>query len=111
MEGKSLIAALKKRNYNNIINLVYKHKVKKLLYLASSYVYPKHSDQPMRPEMLMTGSLEPTNTAYATAKLAGIELCRSYRVDHGVNLFSAIPANIFARVTILIKKIHMSLQR
>jgi len=80
---------------SNVISLAHKYEVKKLLYLASSCTYPKHSKQPMHPDMLMTGSLEPTNSAYATAKLAGIELCRAYRKEHSDNFISTIPANIF----------------
>jgi GDP-L-fucose synthase len=80
---------------SNVISLAQKYKVKKLLYLASSCTYPKYADQPMNPDMLMTGVLEPTNSAYATAKLAGIELCRAYRKEHGSNFITAIPANIF----------------
>jgi GDP-L-fucose synthase len=79
----------------NVIRIAHNHRVKKLLYVASSCVYPKHTDQPMHPDMLMTGPLEPTNSAYATAKLAGIELCRAYRKEHSDNFISAIPANIF----------------
>jgi len=80
---------------SNIISLAHEYKVKKLLYLASSCTYPKYADQPMHPDMLMTGILEPTNSAYATAKLAGIELCRAYRKEHGDNFIVAIPANTF----------------
>ena len=80
---------------SNVISLAHEYKVKKLLYLASSCTYPKYADQPMHPDMLMTGVLEPTNSAYATAKLAGIELCRAYRKEHGSNFITAIPANIF----------------
>jgi len=80
---------------SNVISLAHEYKIEKLLYLASSCIYPKHSEQPMRPDMLMTGPLEPTNSAYATAKLAGIELCRAYQREHKNNFISAIPANIF----------------
>jgi len=80
---------------SNIISLAHEYKVKKLLYLASSCTYPKYADQPMHPDMLMTGILEPTNSAYATAKLAGIELCRAYRKEYGDNFIVAIPANTF----------------
>ena len=75
----------------NIISLASKHGVKKLLYLASSCIYPKYASQPMRPEMLMTGTLEPTNAAYATAKLAGIGLCRAFRKEYGDKFISVIP--------------------
>ena len=80
---------------SNVISLAHKFGVEKLLYLASSCTYPKHADQPMRPEMLMTGSLEPTNSAYATAKLAGIELCQAFRKEHVNNFITVIPANVF----------------
>ena len=80
---------------SNILSATHKFEVKKLLYLASCCVYPKHAEQPMHPDMLMAGPLETTNSAYATAKLAGIELCRAYRREHGDNFISAIPANIF----------------
>ena len=80
---------------SNVLSAAHQFEVKKLLYLASCCVYPKHADQPMHPDMLMTGPLEPTNSAYATAKLAGIELCRAYRKEHSDNFISAIPANIF----------------
>jgi len=83
------------RIISNVLSSSHKSEVEKLLYLASSCVYPKHAGQPMCPEMLMTGPLEPTNSAYATAKLAGIELCRAYRKEYGDNFISVIPANVF----------------
>jgi len=83
------------RIISNVLSSSHKSEVEKLLYLASSCVYPKHADQPMCPEMLMTGPLESTNSAYATAKLAGIELCRAYRKEYGDNFISVIPANVF----------------
>jgi len=70
-------------------------RVEKLLYLASSCAYPKFCEQPMRVEALMTGKLEPTNEAYATAKLAGLALCQAYRQQFEMDFISAIPANIF----------------
>jgi len=79
----------------HVIHSAYRHGVKKLLYLASSCSYPKHCPQPMRVESLMTGPLEPTNEAYAVAKIAGIKLCQAYRQQYGVNFISAIPANAF----------------
>ena len=69
--------------------------VKKLLYLASSCAYPRFCEQPMRVEFLMTGKLEPTNDAYAIAKLAGIYLCQAYRRQYQANFVAAIPANAF----------------
>ena len=80
---------------SNVISIAKEYQVNKLLYLASSCIYPKYSEQPMLPDMLMQGPMEPTNSAYAMAKLAGIELCQSYRKEHGINYISAIPANIF----------------
>lgn len=72
-----------------------RHGVKKLLYLGSSCAYPKFCQQPMGVQALMTGKLEPTNEAYATAKLAGLALCQAYRQQFRVNFISAIPANMF----------------
>ena len=102
---------------SNVISLAHKYKVKKLLYLASSCTYPKYAKQPMSPEMLMTGHLEPTNSAYATAKIAGIELCQAYNQEYACDFISVIPANIFGPgddfseanshvIAALIKKIH-----
>ncbi|MBI3611413.1 MAG: GDP-L-fucose synthase [Nitrospirae bacterium] len=79
----------------HVIHNAYRHGAKKLLYLASSCSYPKHSPQPMRVESLMTGPLEPTNEAYAVAKIAGIQLCRAYRQQYGANFIVGIPANAF----------------
>ena len=79
----------------HVIHNAYRHGVKKLLYLASSCSYPKHCPQPMRVESLMTGPLEPTNEAYAVAKIAGIKLCQAYSQQYGVNFICGIPANAF----------------
>ena len=79
----------------NIIRAAHEHGVKRLLYLASSCCYPRDCPQPMREDHLVTGPFEPTNEAYATAKLAGIKLCQAYRQQYGANFVSAIPANIF----------------
>jgi GDP-L-fucose synthase len=78
-----------------ILSAAHRHGVQKLLYLASACCYPKHAEQPMRVESLMTGPLEPTSEAYALAKLAGITLCAAMRREHGDRFISAIPANIF----------------
>jgi len=78
-----------------VIDCSYQAGVKKLLYLASSCSYPKHSPQPMRVESLLTGPLEPTNEAYAIAKIAGIKLCQAYRQQYGANFSIGIPANFF----------------
>lgn len=79
----------------HIMHAAHRCGVKKLLYLASSCSYPKHCPQPMRVTSLLTGPPEPSNEAYALAKLAGITLCRAYRQQHGVNFISGIPANVF----------------
>lgn len=79
----------------NVIDSAYRCGVKKLLYLASSCSYPKHSPQPMQVESLMTGNLEPTNEAYAVAKIAGIKLCQAYCQQYGANFITGIPANAF----------------
>jgi GDP-L-fucose synthase len=67
----------------------------KLLFLGSSCIYPKHAAQPIGEDALLTGPLEPTNEAYAVAKIAGIELCRSYRRQYGFNAISAMPTNLY----------------
>ena len=69
--------------------------VKKLLFLGSSCIYPKHAPQPMAEEALLTGALEPTNEPYAIAKIAGIKLCEAYRDQHGANFISAMPTNLY----------------
>jgi GDP-L-fucose synthase len=79
----------------NVIDSSFRHGVKKLLYLASSCCYPRDCPQPMREEYILTGSLEPTNEAYALAKIAGIKLCQAYRAQYGAKFITAIPANIF----------------
>jgi GDP-L-fucose synthase len=78
-----------------VIHNAYLHNVRKLVYSASSCSYPRMAPQPMREECLMTGLLEPTNEAYAMAKLAGIGLCKAYRKQYGANFISVVPANAF----------------
>ncbi len=79
----------------HLIHAAHRHGVKKLLYLASSCSYPRQSPQPMREEYLLTGPLEPTNEAYAVAKIAGVKLCQAYRQQYGANFITGIPANAF----------------
>jgi GDP-L-fucose synthase len=79
----------------HVIESACRHSVQKLLYLASSCVYPKYSDQPMKVEYLTTGRLEPTNEPYAVAKLAGLYLCQAYRRQFNRHFITAIPANVF----------------
>lgn len=79
----------------NIIHSAYKYGVKKLLFLGSSCIYPKFASQPIIEEELLNGYLEPTNEAYAIAKISGIELCKFYRRQYGVDFISAMPTNLY----------------
>ena len=79
----------------NLIHFAWKTKVTKLLFLGSSCIYPKFCPQPMNEEALLTGSLEPTNEAYAIAKIAGIKMCQAYNKQHDTNFISVIPTNIY----------------
>lgn len=79
----------------NTLEASRKQKVKKLLYLGSSCIYPKFATQPIIESQLLTGPLEPTNEAYAIAKIAGIKLCDSYRSEYGCNFISAMPTNLY----------------
>ena len=80
---------------NNIIHAAYVHKVKKLLFLGSSCIYPKNCPQPMKEEYLLTGLLEPTNEPYAIAKIAGIKMCENYYRQYGCNFISVMPTNLY----------------
>ena len=80
---------------SNIIDAARKFEVKKLLFLGSSCIYPKFATQPITEDQLMTGSLEPTNDAYAIAKIAGIRMCRAYREQYGFNAISLMPTNLY----------------
>ena len=80
---------------SNIIHTARKFGVKKLLFLGSSCIYPKMCEQPIKEEYLMTGPLEPTNDAYAIAKIAGIKMCQAYRKQHGFNAISLMPTNLY----------------
>ena len=80
---------------NNIIHSAYKHGVKKLLYLGSSCIYPKHAPQPMKEEYLLTGELEKTNEPYAIAKIAGIKMCENYYKQYGADFISVMPTNLY----------------
>ena len=101
----------------NIINSCYKFGVKKLLFLGSSCIYPKYSPQPMREDALLSGLLEPTNKAYAIAKISGIVMCESYNKQYGTNFISVMPTNSYGIndtyntekshvIPVLIKKIY-----
>ncbi|HLG31112.1 MAG TPA: NAD-dependent epimerase/dehydratase family protein, partial [Candidatus Brocadiales bacterium] len=78
----------------NIIECARRHGVKKLLYLASSCSYPRDCAQPMKEASLLAGRLEPTNEAYAVAKIAGIKLCQAFRSQYGSDFIVGIPANV-----------------
>ena len=80
---------------NNLIHYSYKSGVNKLLFLGSSCIYPKMALQPLKEEYLLTGLLEPTNEAYAIAKIAGIKMCEAYRDQYGCNFISAMPTNLY----------------
>jgi len=80
---------------SNIIHAARKYGVKKLLFLGSSCIYPKMCEQPIKEEYLMTGPLEPTNDAYAIAKIAGIKMCQAYRKQYGFNAISVMPTNLY----------------
>jgi len=79
----------------NIIHASYLNKIKKLLFLGSSCIYPKMASQPLKEEYLLSGYLESTNQPYAIAKIAGIEMCDSYRAQYGCNFISAMPTNLY----------------
>lgn len=79
----------------NIIQAAHEAKVEKLLFLGSSCIYPKHADQPITEEALLTGPLEPTNEWYAIAKIAGIKLAQAYRRQYGCDFISAMPTNLY----------------
>jgi len=80
---------------SNIIDAARKFGVKKLLFLGSSCIYPKMCDQPIKEEYLLSGPLEPTNDAYAIAKIAGIKMCHAYRKQYGFNAISVMPTNLY----------------
>ncbi len=102
---------------SNVIHQSYVHKVKKLLFLGSSCIYPKLAPQPLKEEYLLSGYLEETNEPYAIAKIAGIKLCENYRRQYGCDFISAMPTNLYGPndnydldnshvIPALIKKFH-----
>lgn len=104
---------------SNIIQASKVHDVKKLLFLGSSCIYPKYSEQPIKEEYLLTGSLEETNDAYAIAKIAGIKMCQSYNRQYSTNFISVMPTNLYGPgdnydlntshvLPALIKRIHLA---
>jgi GDP-L-fucose synthase len=106
----------------NIIQAAHQHDVQKLLFLGSSCIYPKHAEQPMREDALLTGVLEPTNEPYAVAKIAGIKLCESYNRQHGRDYRSVMPTNLYGPhdnyhpenshvIPALLRRFHEAVQR
>ena len=79
----------------NTIELAWKHKVKRLLFLGSSCIYPKFAKQPIKEEYLLEGALEPTNQWYAVAKISGLKLCQALRIEHGFDAISLMPTNLY----------------
>jgi len=82
---------------NNVIHFAHENKVKKLLFLGSSCIYPKLAPQPLKEDSLLTGLLEYTNEPYAIAKIAGIKMCESYRLQYGDNFISVMPTNLYGK--------------
>jgi GDP-L-fucose synthase len=80
---------------NNLIHQSYIHKVKRLVFLGSSCIYPKLAKQPIKEEYLLTGQLEETNYAYAIAKIAGLKMCEAYRTQYGCDFVSVMPTNLY----------------
>jgi GDP-L-fucose synthase len=80
---------------NNVISAAHANQARKLLFLGSSCIYPKHAPQPIPESALLSGPLEPTNDAYAIAKIAGIKLCQAYAAEYGDNFISAMPTNLY----------------
>ncbi len=80
---------------NNVIHNAYKYKVKKLLFLGSTCIYPKEAPQPMPENCLLTSPLEYTNEPYAIAKISGIKMCESYNIQYGTNFISVMPTNLY----------------
>lgn len=80
---------------NNVIKSSYDNKVKKLMFLGSSCIYPKMAPQPLNEDMLLTGTLEPTNEPYAIAKIAGIKMAEAFRDQYGCNYISVMPTNLY----------------
>ena len=80
---------------NNVISASYRHKVKKLVFLGSTCIYPKDAPQPMKEDALLTGPLEYTNEPYAIAKIAGLKMCESFNVQYGTNYIAVMPTNLY----------------
>jgi len=79
----------------NVVHQAWTHGVKRLMYFGSSCIYPRECPQPIREDYLLTGPLEPTNSAYAVAKIAGVETCRAYNHQHGTRFLAVMPTNLY----------------
>ncbi|WP_022793412.1 GDP-L-fucose synthase [Marinococcus halotolerans] len=79
----------------NVIDAAYQNDVKKLMFLGSTCIYPKHAEQPLNEKALLTGELEPTNEPYAIAKIAGVKMCESYNRQYGTNFIPVMPTNLY----------------
>lgn len=104
---------------NNVIHSAYENKVKKLLFLGSTCIYPKEAPQPMKEDCLLTSPLEYTNEPYAIAKIAGIKLCKSYNLQYGTNYIAVMPTNLYGAndnfhlenshiLPAMVRKIHLA---
>ncbi len=104
---------------NNVIGQSYEHKVKKLLFLGSTCVYPKEAPQPMKEDALLTSPLEYTNEPYAIAKIAGLKMCESFNIQYGTNYIAVMPTNLYGPndnfnlershvLPAMIRKIHLA---
>ena len=80
---------------NNLIHGSFLNKVKKIIFLGSSCIYPKFAKQPIREKYLLTGQLEETNSPYATAKIAGVKMCEAYNNQHKTNYLCLMPSNVY----------------
>jgi len=87
------------RVQNNLIHTAHQAGTRKVLFLGSSCIYPKLAPQPLKEDYLLTGPLEPTNEWYAIAKIAGIKMCQAYRRQYGSDFISAMPTNMYGRMT------------
>lgn len=83
------------RIQNNVMESAFRHGCQKFLFLGSSCIYPKHAPQPIREDSLLTGPLEPTNDAYALAKITGVRLAQAYRDEYGKSAICAMPTNLY----------------
>nr|HNH85733.1 NAD-dependent epimerase/dehydratase family protein [Solirubrobacterales bacterium] len=118
-EGDAQYDQVKEAAINDLLDQAWLAGVRRLLFLGSSCIYPKHAAQPMSEEALLTGTLEPTNEAYAIAKIAGIKLCESYNRQYGTDYRSVMPTNLYGPgdhydlqnshvIPAMIRKLHLA---